>query len=468
MLSSFERDPKELAEEIVRKKKPEGATKANGHDTEGVSLSDFRAYMPQHSYIFVPTREPWPAASVNARIPPVPLLDATGRHVLDDKGEQKTISASRWLDQNQSVAQMTWAPGEPLLIENRLIDDGGWIERNNITCLNLYRPPIIKLGNAAQAGPWLEHVHKVFASDAEHVIRWLAHRVQRPQQKINHALVLGGPQGVGKDTILEPVKHAIGAWNFRETSPTQIMGRFNGFLKAVILRVSEAHDTGAETDRFKLYEHMKVYTVSPPDVLLCDEKNLRAHSIPNVCGVIITTNHKTDGLFLPPDDRRHYVAWSDLTKDDFTEAYWNTLWGWYDRGGGNHVAAYLADLDLSGFNAKAPPPKTQAFWEIVHASRAPEDAELADVIDLLGNPDIVTASQVASRAPQSFADWLLDRKNSRRISHRFEECGYVAVRNDAAKSGLWVLHSKRQVIYAKASLAPRDRIAACQRASGAR
>ena len=32
---------------------------------------------------------------------------------------------------------------------------------------------------------------------------------------------------------------------------------------------------------------------------------------------------------------------------------------------------------------KAPPPKTPAFWDIVDASRAPEDAELADVIDAL-------------------------------------------------------------------------------------
>jgi hypothetical protein len=222
-----------------------GKSHNNGLDTEGVSLSDFRAYMPQHSYIFVPTREPWPAASVNARIPPVPLVNATGRPVLNDKGEQKTISASRWLDQNQSVAQMTWAPGEPLLIENRLIDDGGWIERNNITCLNLYRPPIIKPGNAAQAGPWIEHVHKVFASDAEHVVRWLAHRVQRPQEKINHALVLGGLQGIGKDTILEPVKHAIGAWNFRETSPTQIVGHRRRDRPLQALRAYEGLHCGA-------------------------------------------------------------------------------------------------------------------------------------------------------------------------------------------------------------------------------
>jgi hypothetical protein len=109
---------------------------------------------------------------------------------------------------------------------------------------------------------------------------------------------------------------------------------------------------------------MKVYTAAPPDVLRCDEKNMREYSIPNVCGVIITTNHKADGIFLPPDDRRHYVAWSDLTKDDFSDAYWDSLWEWYDRGGSNHVAAYLAGIDLSGFNPKAPPPKTQAFWEI--------------------------------------------------------------------------------------------------------
>jgi hypothetical protein len=40
----------------------------------GVSLTDFYAYMPLHKYIFVPTRDLWPAVSVNARIKPVPKL----------------------------------------------------------------------------------------------------------------------------------------------------------------------------------------------------------------------------------------------------------------------------------------------------------------------------------------------------------------------------------------------------------
>ena len=41
------------------------------------------------------------------------------------------------------------------------------------------------------------------------------------------------------------------------------------------------------------------------------------------------------------------------------------------------MAEYLGSFELSNFDAKAPPAKTQAFWEIADASRAPEDAEMA-------------------------------------------------------------------------------------------
>ena len=87
-----------------------------------------------------------------------------------------------------------------MLIKDRLVVDGGWIERQDVTCFNLYRPPRIELGDAGKAGPWIDHVRKVYPDDADHIITWLAHRVQRPQEKINHALVLGGAQGIGKDT----------------------------------------------------------------------------------------------------------------------------------------------------------------------------------------------------------------------------------------------------------------------------
>jgi hypothetical protein len=218
-------------------------------------------------------------------------------------------------------------------------------------------------------------------------------------------------------------------------------------------------------------------------VLRVDEKHLREYPVPNVLGVAITTNHKTDGIFLPDDDRRHYVAWSDLTKDDFEADYWTKLWGYYEDGGYGHVAAYLAFYDLTGFDPKAPPPKTDAFWDIVDASRAPEDAELADVIDALSidedasgepvPPIAFTLAKVLEKATElapkddhgnpernSFAAWLADRKYRRQIPYRFEQCRYSRVGNDAADDGLWKIKGKRQAIYALASLSIRDRLAA--------
>ena len=135
---------------------------------------------------------------------------------------------------------------------------------------NLYRPPTIRPQHG-DVSRWLKHAGRVFGDNAGHIIAWLAYRVQRPEEKINHALVLGGEQGIGKDTLLEPVKAAVGPWNFQEVSPKQVLGRFNGFLKSVILRVSEARDLG-EFDRFAFYDHMKAYTAAPPDVLRVDEK----------------------------------------------------------------------------------------------------------------------------------------------------------------------------------------------------
>ena len=416
-----------------------------------LSVDDFFAFMLQTgSFIFTTTRELWPAASVNARVPPIPGVDG------------KPIPAATWLKSNRPVEQMSWAPGLPMLIRNRLIVLSGWIEKPGATCFNQYLPPTIAPGDPDKADPWLDHVRKVYPNDAIHIIRWLAHRVQRPHEKINHALVFGGKPGIGKDTILEPVKRAIGPWNFQETSPQQMLGRFNGFLKSVILRISEAHDVGSEFDRYAFHHHMKAYTAAPPDALLVDEKHIKEHYILNCTGIIITSN-EPDSLYLPPDDRRHFVAWTDLEAKDFKQDYWDALWRFYDTGGDRHVAAYLRTLDLSSFNAKAPPPKTAAFWQMVNVNRSPEEGELADVLERLKYPAAITIGSIITEADADFAMWLRDRKNRRAIPHRLQRCDYVAVRNDAAKDGLWKINGMRQVIYARKDLSPHDQIEAAQK-----
>lgn len=418
-----------------------------------LELDEFYSCAPENRCIHIATRDLWPNSSVDARIPALP----TGKYY--QNGKEIYQPASEYLAQNRSVEQMTWAPGLPMLIKDRFISNGGIVEYPGASTFNLYQPPTIQPGDPEKATKWMDHLKRVYPEDVGHVVKWFAQRVQNPGNKINHALVLGGSQGIGKDTLLEPLRRTVGSWNFQDVTPAQMLGRFNAFLKSLVLRVSEARDMG-DVDRYGFYEHLKIVTASPPEVLRIDEKNRREYGIMNVCGLVITTNHKSSGIYLPADDRRHYVAWSDCSKEDFSESYWRDLWQWYESGGYEHVAAYLQTVDLSKFDPKAPPPKTPAFWEIVDAGRAPEDAEMADALDKLENPDAVTIEMVAEAAGGDFYDWLHERRNRRQIPHRFETAGYVPVRNEAAKDGLWKINGKRSVVYAKKDLSKRDRIEA--------
>jgi hypothetical protein len=178
--------------------------------------------------------------------------------------------------------------------------------------------------------------------------------------------------------------------------------------------------------------------------------------------VIITTNHKTTGLYLPADDRRHFVAWSSYQVKDFSDAYWRDLWDYYRDGGNEHVTAYLDTLDLSGFNPKAPPPKTPVFWQIVNVNTAPEDADMMDALEAIDQKDAIAVGDLVEKADAEFAEWLLDRRNRRAIPHRLDRCGYVALRNRDAKDGLWKLNERRQVIYVRDELEPRQQLEAVQ------
>jgi hypothetical protein len=48
--------------------------------------------------------------------------------------------------------------------------------------------------------------------------------------------------------------------------------------------------------------------------LRINEKNRQPYFIPNLLFAVMTTNFKTGGIYLPKDDRRHYVCWSKVEK----------------------------------------------------------------------------------------------------------------------------------------------------------
>jgi len=434
---------------------------------------DFYAFLRTHHYIYKHTGELWVAVSINSVLPRV----VVGHKMVPDPDGGPpirvdiTISPSAWLDRHASVAQMTWAPGLPQLVEGKLTFEGGWVAKEGATVFNLYRPPVRVAGDAAAAAAWVDFIRDVYPDHVEHILDFMAHRIQKPHEKINHCLVLTGSPGIGKDTMLEPLKYGVGAWNFAEISPQDLTSNNNGFMKSVVLRISEARDSG-EVDRYKMYEKMKTVTAAPPDMTYINIKYVPQFWVVNVTGAIVTTNYPTDGLYLPPDDRRHYVCGTEAKKDDFDPDYWTTLWTWYRRGGLAAVVAFLAARDISGFDAKKPPEKTAAFWRMVDGGQASEIPELRDALDKLGQrqkdgsvvlPTAITLEMVIGACASDESglySWLKDRANRRAVPHRMETCGYTPVRNPDADDGLWKIGGKRQAAYGLMSTDMPTRIAA--------
>ena len=61
--------------------------------SKGVRFDDFVAYLPRHTYIFMPTNEHWPAESVNAQLPRVPRIYPDGKPMLETKGKNKGVAS---------------------------------------------------------------------------------------------------------------------------------------------------------------------------------------------------------------------------------------------------------------------------------------------------------------------------------------------------------------------------------------
>src|SRR5262249_47467080 len=157
-------------------------------------------------------------------------------------------------------------------------------------------------------------------------------------------------------------------------------------------------------DRVALYDHMKAYLATPPETLAIDEKNLPEHSILNCVGIVITTNYRADALYLPADDRRYLVAWSDRTKEDFPVDYWNKINAYYENGATAAVAFSLMERDITHFDQKAPPPRTAAFGAIVDNYPPAEEAELADLLDLIKRPPAFTLAALIKSGCQTGTD----------------------------------------------------------------
>lgn len=421
-----------------------------------VSPKQFVYVGESNNYIYKPTLRYWTANAVDVVCSPVNV-------------EGKIIKASDWIKEHVHVTSLACDPSiHDGYIKGKECRNGEIVEDPSAAVFNLYRSPVIELGDARLAEPFVRHVHSVFpnAGDADQFLNYMAHRVQKPEEKPRFALMIAGSQGTGKDTAVTMCSPAIGDWNVANIDPAALQSNFNEYATATLVRISEAANLH-DMNKFAFNEQCKVLIAGNPDHVGINPKYGQKFSVRMHCGVIITTNHLASGIYIPADDRRYDVIESarltDMGLDDAIERrqYFADLWDWFNAGGANHVAAFLHERDISRFSASNGQRKTEAHNSVVQIGRE-RHAWLYDILEDLDHPEFISFPSVREHAKANGEDISNLGTFSGRAKNALDDAGYIKYRNPKTSDGRWYKtgHKKGFVIYAKVGtpqgLDPRD------------
>lgn len=219
--------------------------------------------------------------------------------------------------------------------------------------LNLWRGWAVEPKPGASCQLFLRHVLDVVCGGRDelfaYAIGWMAHMVQRPDEKPGVALVLKGAKGAGKDTVADYLSRMIG----RRHVPTvadkaHVTGRFNArLMQALMLQIQEglwAGDREAESP-------LKALVTS--EVLEIEKKGIDSFSLRSVLRVFISAN--AEWVVPASADERRWAVFDVGSSRVGDEAYFTALRAEMEGDGPAALLHFLMTYDLTGFNVRRAP-----------------------------------------------------------------------------------------------------------------
>lgn len=305
-------------------------------------------------------------------------FDSIYRH-LDTRsifGKGPRVGAGVWFDENRdakggkTLAGITYAPGESVICaEDGLVYGNKWTDG---------RPA----GKPGDVSPWLALIERLVPDreEREHILNVFAYKRQFPNVKINHAILLIGDPGIGKDSLYAPFLYAIGGRaqrNVHIVKGDELTSQFGYGLENEVMVLNELRQPEGK-DRRAMENHLKPIIAAPPEYLTVNRKGMHPYQAVNRILVLAGSNYDVP-ISLPSDDRRWFVVKSSAAPLSSSEAA--RLWAWYLTGGGfAAVAAWLQARDVSAFNPGARPPLTDAKLLMIEQGMSGAEAFLVDLI----------------------------------------------------------------------------------------
>ena len=218
-------------------------------------------------------------------------------------------------------------------------------------CLNLWQG----WGVEAKLGDWSlirEHIELVLAGGNEefalYIVRWIAWAIQNPAAQAEVALVLVGPKGAGKGTLVRCLQRVFGAHAFQVTSREEVIGKFNGHLQDCVLFVADEAYWGGDKRCVGRLQGM----ITEP-TLPIERKGFDLIQVPNFLHVVMLAE---PGWVIPAGrfERRYAaVAVSNIRRGD--KEYFRALHGQIADGGAEGMFYDLARMDLGDWHPREIP-----------------------------------------------------------------------------------------------------------------
>jgi len=207
---------------------------------------------------------------------------------------------------------------------------------------------------------WLEFI---YPGRSEWILDYWAHAYQKLTDKPSVAMVWGGGQGIGKDTLLTIANYTFLAQAKAQIILTsQLQSQFNEFLFSPIVIVNELETKRSEPGFNKLKRDYKSYVGGLPSMLPVNPKGLPLQHVANIHRFYTTMNNEEE-FPRDHDDRRFMILRSHV--DRFQVAEKREEWfadcpmesgerfdilKWLAQGYGDAFTCWLMDRDISEFD----------------------------------------------------------------------------------------------------------------------
>ena len=290
-------------------------------------------------------------------------------------GKNPKVEASVSFDENRqtmgakALVGITYAAGESVIVA-----------RDGDLYGNRWRDARPAVGSG-DVTPWLEHCKTLVpnADELEHIFDVMAFKVQHPETKINHAVLHGGDQGSGKDTMWAPFIWAVCGEHLKNRGLLDndtMSSQFGYALESEILILNELKEPDAK-ERRALANKLKPIIAAPPEMLTVNRKGLHPYQMANRVFVLAFSNDPVP-ISLDSQDRRWFCVWSHAPR--MTAIAAEKMWKWYKAGGFAAISGWLAARDVSAFNPGAAPMLTEFKMNLVEHGMSMAESYLVELM----------------------------------------------------------------------------------------